>query len=103
MPNKQETNPHEIPTGSRALDGILRGGWAEGRVHLLEVRPGSGKTTLALQFLMAARERGERGLYVTLSDAADELIEIAGTHGWSLDGIDLYQLILPYLRLDSSQ
>ena len=103
MPKKQEPNPREIPTGSIALDGILRGGYAQGRVHLLEGRPGSGKTTLALQFLMAARERGERGLYVTLSEAADELIESAKTHGWSLDGIDIYELIPPELSLDASQ
>jgi len=103
MPKKQETSPREIPTGSNALDGILRGGYAAGRVHLLEGRPGSGKTTLALQFLMMARDRGERSLYVTLSEAADELIESAGTHGWSLDGIDIYELIPPELSLDPAQ
>jgi len=103
MPKKQETNPRQIPTGSKALDGILRGGYAEGRVHLLEGRPGSGKTTLALQFLMMARDRGERSLYVTLSEAADELVESAKSHGWSLDGIDLYELIPPELSLDPSQ
>ena len=92
-----------VPTGSEALDDILTGGYERSRVHLLEGRPGSGKTTLALQFLMAARERGERPLYITLSEGRTELIEAAATHGWSLDGIELYELIPPELSLDPSR
>jgi len=92
-----------VPTGSVALDHILAGGYASGRVHLLEGRPGSGKTTLAMQFLMAARDRGDVPLYVTLSEGRDELIESAGTHGWSLDGVHIYELIPPELSLDASQ
>lgn len=92
-----------IPTGSEALDGILAGGYARSRVHLIEGRPGSGKTTLALQFLMAARERGEKTLYVTLSEGRDELIASAATHGWSLDGIEIYELVPPELSLDPSR
>jgi circadian clock protein KaiC len=92
-----------IPTGSQALDGILAGGYAPSRVHLIEGRPGSGKTTLALQFLMAARERGAKTLYVTLSEGRDELIASAATHGWSLDGIELYELVPPELSLDPSR
>ncbi len=92
-----------VPTGSDALDDILAGGYARSRVHLIEGRPGSGKTTLALQFLMAARERGERPLYITLSEGRDELTEAAGTHGWSLDGIELYELVPPELSLDLSR
>ena len=92
-----------VPTGSSALDDILGGGYARSRVHLIEGRPGSGKTTLALQFLMAARERGEKTLYVTLSEGRDELIDSAGTHGWSLDGIEIYELIPPELSLDPSR
>jgi circadian clock protein KaiC len=92
-----------IPTGSGALDDILAGGYARSRVHLIEGRPGSGKTTLALQFLMAARERGEKTLYVTLSEGRDELIASAATHGWSLDGIELYELVPPELSLDPSR
>ena len=91
------------PTGSEALDGILAGGYARSRVHLIEGRPGSGKTTLALQFLMAARERGEKTLYVTLSEGRDELIASAATHGWSLDGIEIYELVPPELSLDPSR
>jgi circadian clock protein KaiC len=92
-----------IATGSQALDDILAGGYARSRVHLIEGRPGSGKTTLALQFLMAARERGEKTLYVTLSEGRDELISSASTHGWSLDGIEIYELVPPELSLDPSR
>jgi circadian clock protein KaiC len=92
-----------VPTGSNALDDILSGGYARSRVHLIEGRPGSGKTTLALQFLMAARERGESTLYITLSEGRDELIESAATHGWSLDGIEIYELTPPELSLDPSR
>jgi circadian clock protein KaiC len=92
-----------IATGSKALDRILAGGYAAGRVHLLEGRPGSGKTTLALQFLMAARDRGETGLYVTLSEGRDEMTQSASSHGWSLEGIEIYELVPPELSLDPSQ
>lgn len=99
----QQSEHEGIPTGSEALDGILAGGYSAGRVHLLEGRPGAGKTTLALQFLMAARDRGETGLYVTLSEGRDELVQSAASHGWSLDGIDIYELVPPELSLDESQ
>ena len=89
-----------VPTGSPELDDIFNGGYERSRVHLIEGRPGSGKTTLALQFLMAARDRGERPLYITLSEGRDELIGAAATHGWSLDGIEIYELIPPELSLD---
>jgi circadian clock protein KaiC len=103
MTKQQNAEPPGIPTGSEALDQILRGGYAAGRVHLLEGRPGSGKTTLALQFLMAARERGELPLYVTLSEGRDEMAQSAASHGWSLAGINIYELIPPELSLDSAQ
>lgn len=103
MTRNRELNPAGVPTGSKALDGILAGGYAAGRVHLLEGRPGSGKTTLAMQFLMAARDRGEMALYVTLSEGRDELLQSADSHGWSLDGIEIYELVPPELSLDSSQ
>ena len=92
-----------IATGSEALDGILASGFARSRVHLVEGLPGSGKTTLALQFLMAARERGESTLYVTLSEGRDELVAGAATHGWSLDGIEIYELVPAELSLDPTR
>ena len=100
---KSSGTPNQVPTGSDALDDILIGGYERSRVHLIEGRPGSGKTTLALQCLMAARERGERTLYITLSEGRDELTEAAATHGWSLDGIEIYELIPPELSLDPSR
>lgn len=103
MATDVEFVPTGVPTGVEALDDIFNGGFERSRVHLLEGRPGSGKTTLALQFLMAARERGQRTLYITLSEGRDELIQAAQTHGWSLDGIDIYELIPPELSLDPSQ
>ena len=92
-----------VPTGSDPLDDIFGGGYARSRVHLIEGRPGSGKTTLALQFLMAARERGEKTLYITLSEGRSELLDAAATHGWSLDGIEIYELIPAELSLDPSR
>lgn len=92
-----------MATGSAELDDILAGGFARSRVHLLEGRPGSGKTTLALQFLLAARDRGESTLYITLSESREELIQTAETHGWSLDGIELYELVPPELSFDLSR
>jgi circadian clock protein KaiC len=61
-------------------------------MYLVEGLPGSGKTTLGMQFLLDGRARGQRTLYVTLSETTTELTGVADSHGWSLDGIELYQL-----------
>jgi circadian clock protein KaiC len=82
-----------ISTGIEALDSVLGGGLTADRVYLLEGTPGSGKTTIALQFLLEGAKRGEQGLYITLSETAAELAEVAGSHHWSLDGIELFELI----------
>jgi circadian clock protein KaiC len=82
-----------VSTGVPGLDDILGGGLTPDRLYLLEGAPGTGKTTLSLQFLLEGARRGERGLYVTLSETADELRASAATHGWTLDGIELYELI----------
>lgn len=82
-----------ISTGVRGLDDILGGGLTRDRVYLLEGTPGTGKTTLALQFLLDGAARGEAGLYVTLSETAEELRAVASTHGWSLDAITVYELV----------
>lgn len=87
-------------SGSTALDDILGGGYALNRIHLIEGQPGSGKTTLALQFLLEGRAKGERCLYITLSESRHELLHVAATHGWSLDGIEIYELVPPELSLD---
>lgn len=82
-----------IQTGISGLDEILGGGLTADRLYLLEGTPGTGKTTLSLQFLLAGADLGEQGLYVTLSETADELRAAATTHGWSLDGIEIYELV----------
>ena len=81
-----------IPTGSKGLDEVLNGGLPPGRLYLLEGRPGSGKTTLAMQFLIAGSAAGERVLYITFSETSEELQAVARSHGWSLDGIDIFEL-----------
>jgi circadian clock protein KaiC len=81
-----------VPTGIDGLDTILGGGLPRGRMYLLEGDPGAGKTTLALQFLLTGKAAGERCLYITVSETANELRSIAGSHGWSLDGIELLDL-----------
>ncbi|KQT19050.1 circadian clock protein KaiC [Methylobacterium sp. Leaf399] len=92
-----------VPSGVPGLDQVLSGGYAGQRAHLIEGRPGCGKTTLGMQFLMDGVARGERGLYITLSESRRELMSVAERHGWSLDGIDIYELVPPELSLDSEK
>ncbi|GJD53001.1 Circadian clock protein kinase KaiC [Methylobacterium crusticola] len=82
-----------LSTGIPGLDEILCGGLTPDRLYLLEGTPGTGKTTLALQFLLDGAARGERGLYVTLSETSEELRAAAATHGWSLDDVALHELV----------
>ena len=79
-------------TGISGLDNVLRGGLPRNRLYVVEGNPGAGKTTLALQFLLEGRRQGETVLYVTLSETAEELFEVARSHGWSLEGIHLLEL-----------
>ena len=81
-----------VATGIEGLDDILAGGLPENTLYLVEGEPGTGKTTLALQYLLEGARRGERGLYVTLSETADELRGVALSHGWSLDNVAIYEL-----------
>ena len=82
-----------LKTGIGALDDVLHGGLIPERLYLIDGNPGSGKTTLALQFLLEGAHQGEKCLYVTLSETRQELEAGAGSHGWSLDGIDIVELI----------
>ena len=93
-------DPPRVSTGSKGLDGILGGGLDENRMYLYEGRPGTGKTTLALQFLLDGARRGERVLYISLSETVEELRLVAKRHGWSLDGVDVFELVTPETTLD---
>ena len=92
------TRSHNSPaetsasTGIQGLDDVLAGGLTPNRLYLLEGVPGSGKTTLAMQFLMEGVRRGEPVLYVTLSESEEELRGVAASHGWSLEGITVREL-----------
>ncbi|TFI58117.1 circadian clock protein KaiC [Sphingomonas parva] len=92
-----------VSSGLRPLDDILAGGFAANRVHLVEGEPGSGKTTLGLQFLLEGKRKDERCLYITLSESRNEILHGAAAHGWSLDGIEIFELIPPELSLDSER
>jgi circadian clock protein KaiC len=82
-----------MATGIEGLDNILEGGLPANRIYLVEGDPGTGKTTLALQFLREGVRLGEAGLYVTLSETKEELLSVADSHGWSLDGFGIYELV----------
>ena len=81
-------------TGVPGLDLILRGGLPPSRLYLLEGEPGSGKTTLGLQFLLEGARRGEKALYVTLSETREEIEAVAASHGWSLEALELFELAM---------
>ena len=93
----------QASTGIVGLDDILRGGFARDRVYLFEGSPGTGKTTAALAFLLAGVAAGERTLYITLSETADELRDTAASHGLNLDGIEVFELVPPESLLDEQQ
>ncbi len=82
-----------ISTGVRGLDDILGGGLPAGHLYLVEGDPGTGKTTLALQFLLEGAARGERVMYVTLSESKAELEQVAASHGWSLSDLTVFEMI----------
>ena len=87
-----ESHQRRIGSGNTGLDDILGGGLPPDHLYVVEGDPGTGKTTLGLQFLMDGVKRGERALFITLSETSEELQDIAKSHGWSLDGINLFQL-----------
>ena len=80
------------PSGVEGLDDILAGGLPRGCFCLIQGDPGSGKTTLALQFLLEGLRRGEKVFYITLSETKSELLKVARSHGWSLDKIPVLDL-----------
>ncbi|TIQ10747.1 MAG: hypothetical protein E5X50_07985 [Mesorhizobium sp.] len=89
-----------VPTGVPGLDDVLAGGYAANRAHLIAGQPGSGKTTIGIQFLLDGVRSGERCLYIRLFESKRELLTVAARHGWDLSGLEIYELIPPELSLD---
>ncbi len=82
-------------TGIAGLDDVLGGGFPRNHVYVVQGSPGAGKTTVGLQFLLSGRADGETGLYVSLSETERELSDVAASHGWSLDGIAVQEILSP--------
>ena len=102
--NLVDTTTSKAKTGISGLDNILSGGLSRCHLFLVEGAPGTGKTTVALQFLLEGVKAGEQCLYITLSETERELRESAASHGWKLDrGIEIFELLPPESVLDSEQ
>ncbi len=102
QPQNKQTDAF-ISTGIAGLDSILAGGLTRDRLYLLEGEPGTGKTTMALQFLVEGARRGEPVLYVTLAENEVELRAVAHSHGFSLDGITVHEIIPAESVLDPDE
>jgi len=100
MNTQLENRVAPISTGVSGLDDVLCGGLDPERLYLIEGEPGTGKTTIALQFLMEGAKQGEKGLYVTLSESRSELRVVAERHGWSIEQLSVFELVPPEATLD---
>lgn len=94
------TKPDVAATGIEGLDHILLGGFPRNHVYLLQGDPGVGKTTLGLQFLLEGARKGERALYLTLSETRRELEAVAVSHNWDLTGVDIYEQLVAEQSLE---
>jgi circadian clock protein KaiC len=92
--------PHAT-SGIAGLDNILRGGFPRDCMLLIAGTPGTGKTTLAIQFLLEGIKQGERCLYITLSETRSELEKVARTHGWDLSKLHITELVPPERNLSA--
>jgi circadian clock protein KaiC len=92
-----------VSTGISGMDSVLGGGLTPARLYVLEGEPGTGKTTFALQFLLEGLRLGESAMYVTLSESALELRAVAASHGWTLEGMHIHELITGEGGIDPSK
>lgn len=99
----QSSTGTRISSGNSGLDDILGGGLDADRMYLYEGKPGTGKTTLALEFLLEGARNGEKALYISLSETEAELKLVASRHGWDLKGVDIFELVPPETTLDPTQ
>jgi circadian clock protein KaiC len=102
QPQNTQSNAF-ISSGIAGLDDILGGGLTRERLYLLEGEPGTGKTTMALQFLIEGARRGEPVLYITLAENEVELRVVAQSHGFSLEGITVHEIIPAESVLDPGE
>ena len=93
MEKTSKAGNQRLSTGITGLDDVLHGGLVPDRLYLVDGDPGSGKTTLAIQFLLQGIKSGEKCLYITLSETKEELAAGAASHGWSIEGIEIIELI----------
>ncbi|HEX5243479.1 MAG TPA: ATPase domain-containing protein, partial [Tepidisphaeraceae bacterium] len=93
MEKTSKAGNQRLSTGISGLDDVLHGGLVPDRLYLVDGDPGSGKTTLAIQFLLQGMKNGEKCLYITLSETREELAAGAASHGWSIEGIEIIELI----------
>ncbi len=101
---EEKVRAKKASTGVPGLDDVLSGGFASGHVFLLEGEPGTGKTTIALRFLLQGAEAGEKCLYITLTETEQELREGAASHGWTIgENIEVFELTPAESLLDADQ
>lgn len=93
MSQKTHSPTDLLSTGIPGLDVVLGGGLSPNRIYLIEGEPGTGKTTTGLQFLREGVARGETVVYITLAETGEELSAVADSHGWTLDGIHLHEVL----------
>jgi circadian clock protein KaiC len=98
----EKSSMDRVRTGVLGLDDVLSGGLIRNRIYLIDGDPGAGKTTLSIQFLKEGVARGEKCLYITLSETKEELTAGAASHGWTLDGIDIVELVSEEGGLDEA-
>ncbi len=92
MHKNEIMDPDRVSMGIEGLDFILKGGLPRNRLYLLQGNPGTGKTTMGLQFLLDGEAKGETSLYITLSESRDELVAVGKSHHWDLEQLNIYDL-----------